>query len=73
MSNTGKSYDDRYFDQWYRQTKLSSPARLRRKAALAVSQAEYYLERPIRSVLDIGYGEEPGANDYSGYADIYII
>ncbi len=57
MSNTGKSYDDRYFDQWYRQTKLSSPARLRRKVALAVSQAEYYLERPIRSVLDIGCGE----------------
>jgi predicted TPR repeat methyltransferase len=57
VSNTGKSYDDRYFDQWYRQTKLSSPARLRRKVALAVSQAEYYLERPIRSVLDIGCGE----------------
>jgi hypothetical protein len=28
-----------------------------RKVALAVASAEYYLERPIRSVLDIGCGE----------------
>ena len=31
--------------------------RLARKVALAVASAEYYLERPIRSVLDIGCGE----------------
>ncbi|EWS78279.1 class I SAM-dependent methyltransferase [Xylella taiwanensis] len=57
MSRMDKSYDHHYFDHWYRQAKLGSPARLRRKVTLAVSQAEYYLERPIRSVLDIGCGE----------------
>ena len=34
-------------------------ARLARKVALAVAAAEYHLERPIRSVLDIGCGEGP--------------
>lgn len=52
-----KPYDAHYFDHWYRKAGLSDPARLRRKVALAVAQAEYYLERPLRSVLDIGCGE----------------
>ncbi|QOY63402.1 class I SAM-dependent methyltransferase [Lysobacter sp. H21R4] len=57
-----KHYDQAYFDQWYRDpatrgAAIGGPARLARKVALAVATAEYHLERPIRSVLDIGCGE----------------
>ncbi|RFF75021.1 class I SAM-dependent methyltransferase [Xanthomonas campestris] len=52
-----KPYDATYFTRWYRDAGLADPARLRRKVALAVAQAEYYLERPIRTVLDVGCGE----------------
>ncbi|MDE2308802.1 MAG: class I SAM-dependent methyltransferase [Xanthomonadaceae bacterium] len=56
-----KTYDRDYFDKWYRDPRhaVGSPAELRRKVALAVAQAEYYLGRPIRSVLDVGCGEAP--------------
>src|SRR5690606_17769850 len=36
---------------------IGGGARLARKVLLAVATAEYHLERPIRSVLDIGCGE----------------
>ncbi|AKC87408.1 class I SAM-dependent DNA methyltransferase [Pseudoxanthomonas suwonensis] len=52
-----KLYDQRYFDHWYRREGVQDPRRLARKVALAVSVAEHYLERPLRSVLDIGCGE----------------
>ena len=52
-----KQYDQAYFQHWYRRGDIGGPQRLARKVALAVSCAEYYLERPIRSVLDIGCGE----------------
>jgi len=57
-----KHYDQAYFDRWYRDpalkhTAIGGRARLGRKVALAVATAEYHLERPIRSVLDIGCGE----------------
>ncbi len=54
---TGKTYDRDYFDHWYRRQDIGGPQRLMRKVALAVAVAEYHLERPIRSVLDIGCGE----------------
>jgi SAM-dependent methyltransferase len=52
-------YDRAYFDRWYRdpKTRVKSGASIRRKAALALSVAEYYLERPVRTVLDVGCGE----------------
>jgi SAM-dependent methyltransferase len=52
-------YDRDYFDRWYRdpETRVKSGAAIRRKAALALSVAEYYLERPVRTVLDAGCGE----------------
>lgn len=53
----GKQYDHDYFQRWYRGGDIGGPRRLARKVALAVACAEYYLERPIRSVLDIGCGE----------------
>src|SRR5580658_4253110 len=54
-----KHYDRRYFDRWYRESSAASgrSALLQRKAALAVAMAEHYLERPLRSVLDVGCGE----------------
>ena len=52
-----KQYDHAYFQRWYRDPTIGGAARLARKVALAVSTAEYYLERPVRTVLDIGCGE----------------
>lgn len=54
-----KVYDRAYFDHWYRdpENAPSTPAQLRRKAALAIATAEYYLGREIRNVLDVGCGE----------------
>jgi SAM-dependent methyltransferase len=54
-----KQYDKAYFDRWYRarNTRVSSHTEIRRKVALAVTMAEYFLHRPVRTVLDIGCGE----------------
>ena len=52
-----KTYDRAYFDNWYRKGDIGGAARLARKVALAVATAEYHLERPLRSVIDIGCGE----------------
>ena len=57
-----KQYDQAYFERWYRDPALKDQAiggtaRLARKVAMAVATAEYHLERPIRTVLDIGCGE----------------
>lgn len=48
-----------YFEKWYRDPahRVSTEAATRRKVALALAVAEYYLGRPIRSVLDVGCGE----------------
>jgi len=52
-----KQYDADYFKRWYRDGDIGGAPRLARKIALAVAVAEYHLERPIRTVLDIGCGE----------------
>lgn len=52
-----KQYDAGYFQRWYRDGGIGGRQRLARKVALAVATAEYHLERPLRSVLDIGCGE----------------
>jgi SAM-dependent methyltransferase len=54
-----KAYDRAYFQRWYhnRGTRVNTRADVRRKVALAVATAEYFLHRPIRSVLDVGCGE----------------
>jgi len=54
-----KHYDRDYFEKWYRDPKhaVTSTAVLRRKVALAVATAEYYLGHDVRSVLDVGCGE----------------
>lgn len=54
-----KTYDRAYFDKWYRDEahRVGSRAALKRKVALAVAMAEFYLGREIRNVLDAGCGE----------------
>ena len=54
-----KEYDRAYFDRWYRNPRhrVKSEAGLRRKVAMIVALAEYFLGRSIRNVLDIGCGE----------------
>jgi SAM-dependent methyltransferase len=52
-----KPYDQAYFEHWYRARGFGSPARLERKVRYALSAAEYLLERPVRTVLDVGCGE----------------
>jgi len=54
-----KNYDRDYFEKWYRDPKhaVTSAPTLRRKVALAVATAEYYLGHEVRNVLDVGCGE----------------
>jgi SAM-dependent methyltransferase len=56
-----KTYDQAYFDKWYRSADhaVRSPAELQRKVAMVLGQAEFYLGRPVRNVLDVGCGEAP--------------
>jgi SAM-dependent methyltransferase len=54
-----KRYDRAYFDRWYRspRSRVIAPADTARKARMVLGVAEYFLERPVRSVLDVGAGE----------------
>ena len=54
-----KRYDRDYFDKWYRSRshRVHDLSEVRRKVTLAVTTAEYFLRRPIESVLDVGCGE----------------
>ncbi|MGQ0639308.1 MAG: class I SAM-dependent DNA methyltransferase [Gemmatimonadaceae bacterium] len=52
-------YDRAYFDKWYRHPthRVKSARYLARQVACVLRVAEYLLERPITSVLDVGAGE----------------
>jgi SAM-dependent methyltransferase len=54
-----KRYDQEYFDRWYRDPRhrVNTPAGVRRKVRLVLGIAEALLERPVRSILDVGCGE----------------
>ena len=53
-----KRYDRAYFDRWYRSRKqVNSRTEVRRKVAMAVAVAEFFLHHPVRNVLDVGCGE----------------
>ncbi len=55
-----KRYDRAYFDRWYRgRAPIGAESEVRRKVALAVIVAEYFLRRQLRNVIDIGCGEAP--------------
>ncbi len=53
------AYDKAYFDKWYRSRhhRVRTPAQIRRIVAFTLAAAEYVLDRPVRSVLDVGAGE----------------
>ena len=53
------TYDKAYFDKWYRNRRhrVRTPAQIRRIVSFTVRAAEYVLDRPIRTVLDVGAGE----------------
>jgi SAM-dependent methyltransferase len=52
-------YTAAYYDRWYRHPRhrVRTPAEIARLAAMTVGAAEYVLNRPIRTVLDVGAGE----------------
>lgn len=54
-----KQYDQAYFDRWYRDPRHRqwAQADVGRKVGMVLSLAEYLLDRPVRSVLDVGCGE----------------
>jgi SAM-dependent methyltransferase len=54
---TRKRYDRAYFDRWYRRHGIGRPAEVGRVARYVLATAEHLLERPARSVLDVGCGE----------------
>ncbi len=55
-----KRYDRAYFDRWYRGAgRIHRLAAVERKVRLALAAAEHLLQRPVRSVLDVGCGEGP--------------
>ncbi len=56
-----KAYDEEYYRRWYHdpERRVIRPAAVARKVHLVMSIAESLLERPIRSVLDVGCGEAP--------------
>lgn len=56
-----KSYDRAYFDRWYRdpRSRLRAAADVARKVRMVLGIAEHVLDRPVRSVLDVGCGEAP--------------
>ena len=54
-----KPYDRAYFDRWYRdpRSRLRTAGDVARKVRMVLGIAEHVLERPVRSVLDVGCGE----------------
>ncbi len=52
-------YDRSYFDRWYRSPKsrVYAPAEVERRVAFVIAGAEFLIERPVRSVLDLCCGE----------------
>lgn len=53
-----KQYDRAYFDRWYRgRHRVNSAAAVRRKVAMAIAVAEFFLHRPIQNAIDVGCGE----------------
>ena len=54
-----KQYDQAYFDRWYRDPRHCQwrTPDVARKVRMVLGLAEYLLERPVKSVLDVGCGE----------------
>ncbi len=58
-AEASKAYDRAYYEKWYHDParRVITRAAVARKVRLTVGIAESLLERPIRSVLDVGCGE----------------
>lgn len=53
-----KRYDKAYFNRWYHGPgRVHERGEVRRKVSMAVAIAEYFIRRPLETVLDIGCGE----------------
>ena len=52
-------YDRKYFDKWYRHPRhrVKSKLDMARQLSFILAATEYVLDRPVRSVLDVGCGE----------------
>lgn len=52
-------YDRKYFDKWYRHPRhrVKSRADIHRQLRFVLAATEFMLERPVKSVLDVGAGE----------------
>lgn len=52
-------YDRRYFDKWYRHPRHRVKTRqdMARQLGFIIAATEYMLDRPVRTVLDVGSGE----------------
>jgi SAM-dependent methyltransferase len=52
-------YDAAYFEKWYRSPthRVRTRAQVSRLVRFVVGAAEYVLDRPVRTVLDVGAGE----------------
>jgi len=52
-------YDRHYFDKWYRHPRHRVKTRqdMSRQLGFIIGVAEYILDRPVRTVLDVGSGE----------------
>lgn len=59
MHRNAAHYDRSYFDKWYRHPKHRVKTRqdMKRQLGFIVAATEYLLDRPVRSVLDVGCGE----------------
>ena len=55
-----KHFDSGYFDKWYRHPlhRIGTQADLARLVRFALAATEYVIAHPVRSVLDVGAGEE---------------
>ena len=53
------TFDRAYFDKWYRdpRTRVRTLGERERQVRFALAAAEQFLERPVRTVLDVGAGE----------------
>ncbi len=58
-SSPAKTYDQKYFEKWYRDPvhRVRTPVEFARQVDFALHMTEWVLQRRVTSVLDVGCGE----------------